>query len=166
MHSTRNGDHAGAVPAGGSDFQNIGRSCGRSSRVRVPGCDPGDLGANPSGHPNSERTRCRSRRGGGLQTRSYPVRVRACAPFRHAPVAQLLEHRATNAEVAGGSRGSGRYASEKKALSRPAFLPGAPLFPGVAQCRGNELRPRSVRVQVLPSGPMEREPDKRAGTLC
>jgi hypothetical protein len=27
------------------------------------------------------------------------------------------------------------------------------LFPGVAQCRGNELRPRRVRVQVLPPGP-------------
>ncbi|MFM2241279.1 MAG: hypothetical protein RLZ97_134 [Verrucomicrobiota bacterium] len=27
------------------------------------------------------------------------------------------------------------------------------LFPGVAQCRGSELRPRPVRVQVLPPGP-------------
>ena len=37
------------------------------------------------------------------------------------------------------------------------FLPGAlsstNQFPGVAQCRGNELRPRPVRVQVLPPGP-------------
>ncbi len=28
-----------------------GTSCGRSSRVRVPGCEPGDPGANPGGHP-------------------------------------------------------------------------------------------------------------------
>jgi hypothetical protein len=28
------------------------------------------------------------------------------------------------------------------------------VFPGVAQCRGNELRPRRVRVRVLPPGPL------------
>ncbi len=32
-------------------FPNKGRSCGRSSRVRVPGCEPGDPGAIPGGHP-------------------------------------------------------------------------------------------------------------------
>ena len=28
------------------------------------------------------------------------------------------------------------------------------IFPGVAQCRGNEFRPRRVRVRVLPPGPL------------
>ena len=32
-----------------------GRSCGRSSRVRVSGCEPEDPGANPGGHPISQR---------------------------------------------------------------------------------------------------------------
>ena len=32
-------------------FPDKGRSCGRSSRVRVPGCEPGDPGAIPGGHP-------------------------------------------------------------------------------------------------------------------
>ena len=79
MHRTRNADHAGAAPAGGSvfnigheedsnprrsdrrdtrgstempdHFPKRGRSCGRSSRVRVSGCEPEDPGANPGGHP-------------------------------------------------------------------------------------------------------------------
>ena len=55
-----------------------------------------------------------------------------------APEAQRIEHRASNAEVAG----------EIPAGSTTQD------FPGVAQRRGNELRPRSVRVQVLPPGPL------------
>ena len=59
-------------------FPDKGRSCGRSSRVRVSGCEPEDPGANPGGHP-IECARCRSSRGGGLQTRSYPVRMHCAA---------------------------------------------------------------------------------------
>ena len=66
------------------------------------------------------------------------VRVHPRQPLLHAPVAQRIEHRASNAEVAG----------EIPAGSTTQD------FPGVAQCRGNELRPRSVRVQVLPPGPL------------
>lgn len=36
---------------------------------------------------------------------------------------------------------------------RTSLRPVSPQIPGVAQCRGNELRPRPVRVQVLPPGP-------------
>lgn len=40
-------------------------------------------------------------------------------------------------------------------VRRRRTSPRPPIFnlPGVAQCRGNELRPRPVRVQVLPPGP-------------
>lgn len=46
-------------------------------------------------------------------------------------------------------------------ISRWSFF-----FPGVAQCRGNELRPRRVRVQVLPPGPFSssRSPTQRQRT--
>jgi hypothetical protein len=40
-------------------------------------------------------------------------------------------------------------------IRRPRTSPRPPFsnHPGVAQCRGNELRPRPVQVQVLPPGP-------------
>lgn len=37
--------------------------------------------------------------------------------------------------------------------SRTSLRPIFQTFPGVAQCRGNELRPRPVQVRVLPPGP-------------
>ena len=76
MHRTRNADHAGAAPAGGS-LSNGGRDVTASIRS----CEDRRAGAAPVGLPISKSARCRNRRGGGLQTRSYPVRVRARAPL-------------------------------------------------------------------------------------
>jgi hypothetical protein len=62
------------------------------------------------------------------------VRIHPRLPLLHAPVAQRIEHRASNAEVAG----------EIPAGSTTQD------FPGVAQRRGNGLKIRQVSVQVRP----------------
>ena len=84
MHSPCKRDQTGAAPVAGS-FSDGGRDVTASIRS----CEDRRAGAAPVGLPISKRARCRNRRGGGLQTRSYPVQVRARAPFRgHRPTAR------------------------------------------------------------------------------
>ena len=83
MHSPCKRDQTGAAPVAGS-LSNGGRDVTASIRS----CEDRRAGAAPVGLPISKSARCRNRRGGGLQTRSYPVQVRARAPFRgHRPTA-------------------------------------------------------------------------------
>ena len=77
MHSPCKRDQTGAAPVAGSLSDG-----GRDVTASIRSCEDRRAGAAPVGLPISKRARSRNRRGGGLQTRSYPVRVRARAPFR------------------------------------------------------------------------------------
>ncbi len=84
---------------------------------------------------------------------------RSGAPFQQRSRSSM--YRARRFERGGCRRNwrSGACAVSAPHLQEGAVAPRIPVastnhFPGVAQCRGNELRPRPVRVQVLPPGPL------------
>ena len=94
MHSSRKGDHAGAAPAGG-----LLSNGGRDVTASIRSCEDRRAGAAPVGLPISKSARSRNRRGGGLQTRSYPRRSRAAWP-----VQSLLKTVYVNAVVSAAQR--------------------------------------------------------------
>src|SRR5437867_3768381 len=78
----------GKEEVGDAEIAGILSNGGRDVTASIRSCEDRRAGAAPVGLPISKRARCRNRRGGGLQTRSYPVRVRARAPFFGAIVQQ------------------------------------------------------------------------------
>ena len=97
MHPARNGDQAGATPAAGSPFRSFfsepsetfHTARGSAGTADRTASEAENLGSAILPEPTTSTTsRARqSRRGGGLQPRSYPVRVRGARPFPPRPPA-------------------------------------------------------------------------------
>ena len=163
MHSSCKRDQTGAAPVVGSTSSPVAQPAER------PTLNQEVDGANPSGAAISSLRHAASRAGrsirrsphrhcGGRRGRTAPAHH-----FNNAPVAQCIEHRASNAEVAGEiPAGSTTHFSRRSPMQRqraqtsssagasPAA--GTTLAP-VAQRRGSGLKPRSVSVRVRPGAP-------------
>ena len=149
------GQHRDAVP--------ISPNQQRSSQVvRQRFHTPGNAGSNPASATTFQKSRAREsanpprlERGGTRGSTGardhFPTILRS----------SIAEHPTLNRKVDGASP-SGAAISKIFPVVDPAasvrriptsLRPVSPHHPGVAQCRGNELRPRPVQVRVLPPGP-------------
>ena len=167
MHSSCKRDQTGAAPVVGSISSPVAQPVERPTLNREVD------GANPSGAATSSpRTRAASCAGRSIRRsphRHCGGRRGRTAPAHHfinAPVAQCIEHRASNAEVAGEipagstthfSRRSPTQRQRAQTSSSAGASPAAgTTFAPVAQCRGSGLKPRSVSVRIRPGALSQR----------
>ena len=137
MHSSCKRDQTGAAPVVGSISSPVAQPVERPTLNReVDGANPSGAAISSLRHaaPCAGRSIRRSphRHCGGRRGRTAPAHH-----FHNAPVAQCIERRASNAEVAGEiPAGSTTHFSRRSPTSR-----------------GTPLRTEPVRVQLLPPGP-------------